>query len=123
MTDDTMALRGLLENSSDAELLLEMSGFAAERLMALEVTRPPKPPRSTTPTPRHGARSVLAAESVATTASSRPDHLQPSTRPKDGEINAWRRIPTARHIPRAELQGRVLIPEWDPQRRGLLSGS
>lgn len=37
MTDDTMALRGLLEKSSDAELLREMIGFAAERLMALEV--------------------------------------------------------------------------------------
>jgi hypothetical protein len=37
MTDDTMALHGLLEKSSDAELLREMIGFAAERLMALEV--------------------------------------------------------------------------------------
>jgi len=37
MTGDTMALRGLLEKSSDADLLREMIGFAAERLMALEV--------------------------------------------------------------------------------------
>lgn len=37
MTDDTMALRGLLEKSADAELLREMIGFAAQRLMELEV--------------------------------------------------------------------------------------
>ena len=37
MTDDMMTLRVLLEKSSDADLLREMIGFAAERLMALEV--------------------------------------------------------------------------------------
>ena len=37
MTNDLMALRGLLEKSSDADLLRQMIDFAAERLMALEV--------------------------------------------------------------------------------------
>ncbi len=37
MTEDMMTLRGLLEKSSDADLLRETIGFAAERLMALEV--------------------------------------------------------------------------------------
>src|SRR3978361_1077430 len=36
MTDDTIALRELLEKGSDATFLREMIGFAAERLMALE---------------------------------------------------------------------------------------
>ena len=35
--NDMMTLRALLEKSSDADLLREMIGFAAERLMALEV--------------------------------------------------------------------------------------
>src|SRR5687768_17372022 len=37
MTDDSIALRGLLEKSADADLLREMIAFAAERLMELEV--------------------------------------------------------------------------------------
>ena len=37
MTQDMMTLRALLEKSSDADLLREMIGFTAERLMALEV--------------------------------------------------------------------------------------
>ena len=37
MTTDMMTLRTLLEKSSDADLLREMIGFTAQRLMALEV--------------------------------------------------------------------------------------
>jgi putative transposase len=37
MTNDMMTLRTLLEKSSDTDLLREMIGFSAQRLMALEV--------------------------------------------------------------------------------------
>jgi len=37
MTTEMMSLRALLEKSSDVDLLREMIGFAAQRLMALEV--------------------------------------------------------------------------------------
>jgi putative transposase len=37
MTDEMMSLRALLEKSSDADLLREMIGFTAHRLMELEV--------------------------------------------------------------------------------------
>ena len=37
MTDEMMALRGLMEKSADADLLREMIGFAVQRLTELEV--------------------------------------------------------------------------------------
>ncbi|HEV7372234.1 MAG TPA: hypothetical protein VGO20_24300 [Arenibaculum sp.] len=37
MTDEMMALRSMLEKGTDADVLREMIGFAAQRLMELEV--------------------------------------------------------------------------------------
>ena len=37
MTEEMMALRALLEKGTDADVLREMIGFAAERVMELEV--------------------------------------------------------------------------------------
>ena len=37
MTDDTMSVQALLGKSADADFLREMIGFAAQRLMDLEV--------------------------------------------------------------------------------------
>jgi putative transposase len=37
MTDDSIAIQALVEKASDADFLRQMIGFAAERLMALEV--------------------------------------------------------------------------------------
>jgi len=49
MTDENMDLRSLIEKTADIDLLREMIGFSAQRLMELEV-------ESLTGVP-HGARS------------------------------------------------------------------
>ena len=49
MTEDRMALRELFEKRAAADLLREMIGFAAERLMELDAGKPTRA--------RHGQRS------------------------------------------------------------------
>jgi putative transposase len=47
MTDDTMALRDMLEKTADTDFLREMIGFSAQRLMELEVESLTGAPRGT----------------------------------------------------------------------------
>jgi len=57
MTDDMMTLRSMLEKGTDADLLREMIGFAAHRLMELEVQG--------AGTPIGGNDMFIAAQAVA----------------------------------------------------------
>ena len=67
MTDEIMALHGLMEESADTDLLREMIGFAAERLMELEVG---------------GLTGAAHNEKSAGAAGERPDRL--GRRHRDG---------------------------------------
>ena len=58
MTDEKIALRTLLEKGSDATFLREMIGFAAQRLMELEVKRCAAPGMASAV--RSGATSATA---------------------------------------------------------------
>jgi hypothetical protein len=60
MTDEMLALRGLMEKTPDADLLREMIGFAAQRLMELEVgglSGAARGEKILTPTSKENARS------------------------------------------------------------------
>ena len=61
MTDDMMNLRSLLEKTPDADVLREMIGFAAERVVELQVAG--------LPDARCGERSPTRSHTVTAIAS------------------------------------------------------
>ena len=87
MTDDRIALRELLKKGSDASLLREMIGFAAQRLMELEAEgllrrRPrraqPRGPTSATATGSGTGRPGRGLSSCASRSCGRGPTSRPS---------------------------------------------
>jgi putative transposase len=60
MTDEMMNLRAMIEKSPDADLLREMIGFAAQRLMELAAKNSVRKGRSSGPFERLVGRDNLA---------------------------------------------------------------
>ena len=90
MTEDTMDVQALLEKSADADLLREMIGFAAQRLMDLEVggltgagygEKSPERLASATATASVTGRRVPARSSCASPSSGRAASSRASSSP------------------------------------------
>jgi hypothetical protein len=64
MTDEMMSLKSLIEKAPDADMLREMIGFAAERLMELEVGALTGAP--------YGEKSAAPSATAIATAPGRP---------------------------------------------------
>jgi hypothetical protein len=94
MTDEMMILRTLLEKSSDADLLREMVGFAAHRLMELEVESVTGAAHCRTPalelaTARRYPRCRLSRPARRALTSKQPGPSQKARVADDGAVRGW----------------------------------